>query len=281
LAGDEGLVRDIVARGLRSGHSRCAVFDTLLIPCLHQIGELWERGEIAVPDEHLASHTLTCVLHDLRPPPVTSPDAPTAVVSCAPLESHTIPALMAGDLLADAGWRVWQLGASAPAVELATFVRLRDPRLLVLTTSLTRHVTGVVSVTRALRDHTGTAVLAGGAGVRHVGEPSVIGADALGHRLADLLTFAGAVASGSPASPASPVVPRPAVAVDGVTSAACTLEHVATALHEAGTPLSISEIRECCGATSSQVGIALSRLERAGRVRFTGGRWKACSGDAS
>lgn len=270
LAGEADPVRALLAQALRSDHSRCVVYDTLLVPCLRQIGELWEHGEITVPDEHLASHTLTGVLHDLRTPPVTSPSAPTAVVSCAPLDGHRIPTLLAGDLLSDAGWRVWQLGSSSPADELAAFVRRHDPRLLVLTATMTRTMTGVVAVTRALRDHHGTAILAGGAGVKYVRDPSAVGVDALGHRLGDLLTFAATVAS----TTRTPARHLP-TAAGRAAATALQLEHVEVALREAGTSLSISEIGERCGTTNAQVGVVLTRLERSRRVRFIGGRWKA------
>lgn len=270
LGGDQDAVRDVLADALRSGRSRCAVYETLVIPCLHEIGLLWEHGEISVPDEHLASDSLTRVLTDLRSTPVADADAPTAVVSCAPLEGHTLPALLADDLLTDAGWRVWHMGSSAPPAQLAAFVQRREPQLLVLTSTLTRTVAGIAAVTRALQGPGRPAVLAAGEGVRHIVRPAVIGADALGRRLADLLAFAGLVSTGRVPGPDTP---RPAALRRP--PAGLLPEQVEVALQEAGTALTINEIGERCGATVGQVGTALTLLERAHRVRFTGGRWTA------
>jgi len=160
-------------------------------PCLREIGRLWQFGEITVPEEHLASETLMDVLQTLRAPPSIQPQAPWAVVSCAPTEGHVLPAVFARDLLEDAGWRVCFLGASMPADELAAFVRRREPQLLVLTTTQARSVPGAVAVARALRSGPGeTAILVAGAGVQGLGQASDVHADALGHDLADLVFFA-------------------------------------------------------------------------------------------
>lgn len=276
LAGDAAAVRDLLSRALRSGSTRAAVFEDVVNPCLREIGRLWQHGELSVPDEHLASETLTGALLELRCPPVTGDAAPTAVVSCAPLEHHCLPALMAADLLTDAGWQVWYLGASAPAAELAAFVRLREPRLLVLTTTMPRTLAGVVTVARALTGERGTAILAGGAGVEDVASPATIGVDALGRRLPDLLRFADTVL-GRAARPAGPGWS----AASRAPSAAGALagEHVEVVLREAGTALSLNEIGERCGASAPQVSRALTDLERDRRVRFTSaGRWRVVAG---
>lgn len=195
LEGDRTTSRVVLDGALLSGASRCAVFAEVVAPCLREIGDLWQRGELTVPEEHLASKILMGVLNELRLDVPSS--GPTAVVSCAPLERHVLPAVLARELLTDMGWRVWFLGASAPAADLVEFTRRRRPRLLVLTATLARSVTGVAAVTGAMRTDPGRpAVMVGGAGILGVGRPEAVGADALGRDFSDLVGFAAELAAG-------------------------------------------------------------------------------------
>jgi methanogenic corrinoid protein MtbC1 len=52
---DPPLANQTVADALDAGVSPAAVHSKILAPAMRQIGELWERGQISVGDEHVAT----------------------------------------------------------------------------------------------------------------------------------------------------------------------------------------------------------------------------------
>lgn len=97
------------------------VLDDVVHPVLTSIGEGWERGELSVADEHLATATLRAHLERMLAD-VRGGVRGVAVLACAPGERHELGLLMLGVLLRADGWQVAYLGADTPtadAVELA------------------------------------------------------------------------------------------------------------------------------------------------------------------
>lgn len=96
-------------------------------PTFAEIGEMWEKGQITVATEHLASNYLC---HRLLmwmvsgPPP--KPVAPI-VLACAPDEWHEGSLLMLGVLLRRKGWPIAYLGQNVPFPDLASFIRFNRP----------------------------------------------------------------------------------------------------------------------------------------------------------
>jgi MerR family transcriptional regulator, light-induced transcriptional regulator len=101
-------------------------------PVLSKIGEGWEKGDISVATEHLASNYLR---HRLLMWMVTGP-RPRAVKSiilaCSPGEFHEGGLLMLGVLLRRQGWPVAYLGQDVPFKDLSAFVKETQPSTVVL-----------------------------------------------------------------------------------------------------------------------------------------------------
>ena len=90
---------------------------------LSNIGIGWERGEVTVATEHLASHYLRQRLiswMNIGPPAF---NVPPAVLACAPGEYHEGGLLMFGALLRRRRWPVTYLGQSIPLNEVALLVK--------------------------------------------------------------------------------------------------------------------------------------------------------------
>jgi DNA-binding transcriptional MerR regulator len=101
-------------------------------PTLYAIGEGWERGNISVATEHLASNYLR---HRLLMWMLTGPTPKTKdqiVLACAPGEWHEGSLLMLGVLLRRQGWPVAYLGQNVPFSDLAAFINNINPRAVVL-----------------------------------------------------------------------------------------------------------------------------------------------------
>ena len=101
-------------------------------PALAAIGEAWERKQISVATEHLASNYLRHrLLMWMVTGPRTRPVNPI-VLACAPDEWHEGSLLMLGVLLRRRGWPVAYLGQNVPFSDLASFVQQILPSALVL-----------------------------------------------------------------------------------------------------------------------------------------------------
>ena len=68
------------------------------MPVLHDVGELWERGDLGVLHEHFVSSSFRGVLGELRMP-VQGDRVRTVVLACPPRELHDLPLELFGAML--------------------------------------------------------------------------------------------------------------------------------------------------------------------------------------
>ncbi|MDF1514354.1 MAG: MerR family transcriptional regulator [Anaerolineae bacterium] len=101
-------------------------------PTLRNIGIGWEKGNVTIATEHLASHYLRqrlTVWIKTGPPAF---DVPTTVLAGAPGEYHEGGLLMFGAMLRRRRWPVAYLGQSIPLVEVASFVKQTPTAAIVM-----------------------------------------------------------------------------------------------------------------------------------------------------
>lgn len=105
----------------------------LIGPTLCDIGVGWEKGEVDIATEHLATNYLRQhLLAWMRSGPPPYAVAPI-VLACAPGEWHEGSLLMFGALMRRRRWPIAYLGQSIPLPELAKFVRETKPPAVILT----------------------------------------------------------------------------------------------------------------------------------------------------
>jgi MerR family transcriptional regulator, light-induced transcriptional regulator len=109
----------------------------VLCPALHHVGWLWERGELSVAHEHLASGVVNRVMaywyfHILE----STVSKGKAIVTAGPNEFHALGSAMVGDALSVDGWRVIQLGANTPPEELAILFDELEPDMLLVSVTM-------------------------------------------------------------------------------------------------------------------------------------------------
>lgn len=108
-------------------------YQYVLTHALYTIGVLWERNEISVAEEHLATAIVGRVTSFLYGRFVGEPHKKgTAIVSAAPNEFHEVGARMVADILELDGWDVTYLGANLPGEELVAQLKQKKPFLLAL-----------------------------------------------------------------------------------------------------------------------------------------------------
>jgi methanogenic corrinoid protein MtbC1 len=153
-AADQLAAHGILERATGLGWSADELRCDLITPVMHEVGRRWERGEIGVADEHLATSVCEWLLFSIagRAPRDRDPAARRAIVGCSPGELHSLGALIVANVLTERGWRVLYLGDSTPPDAWPPIVRARAADVAVLTTTTPSAVAHVPGTLRAIHD---------------------------------------------------------------------------------------------------------------------------------
>ncbi len=128
LAGDRRKCNEIVSRFLNGGNSLPAMHVGLLQPALINIGLKWQRGQITVAHEHIATATAQSLMADyfsraMLPPP----NGKKAIFACIEGNEHVVGLRMVSDAFELAGWDVRFVGANTPSNALIAHIREWKP----------------------------------------------------------------------------------------------------------------------------------------------------------
>lgn len=127
---DDDAAQDVLRREReRLGLDR--LVGDVVIPVMRQVGLGWERGEVSVAQEHLATQLVRSALDRMADGWGTG-DGPQAWLACPPRELHDLPLLAYGLLLRERGWRVRFFGASTPLHDLRRALRVHRPEVVVV-----------------------------------------------------------------------------------------------------------------------------------------------------
>jgi len=137
LAGDRHTCQGVVEQLLASGVAIRHLYVGLFQHSLYQVGELWERNQISVATEHLATAITESLLTLVYPVIFRTPRCGRrAVVSCVANEYHQLGGKMVADILELNGWDSYFLGANTPVDALLELIEEKQPELLCLSLSV-------------------------------------------------------------------------------------------------------------------------------------------------
>jgi MerR family transcriptional regulator, light-induced transcriptional regulator len=138
LSADETSAEIAIREAMDAGLETAQIDDEIIAPALWLIGDLWERGEISVADEHAATEISIRVLALQREAQrVARTRGDYRVLLAAPAgELHIVALRMIDNLLRDAGYDVVMLGPDVPTEALATLVNRRPPHVVGLTSTM-------------------------------------------------------------------------------------------------------------------------------------------------
>jgi len=171
LRGDMVAARSI-ARSAAASHGYLKVATRLFQPALYAIGLMWQRNEITVAQEHLASAIAQNVLAQLYAAADFDPSSDRkALFAAAPENQHILGLRMVSDAFELAGWSVQYLGANTPTEALMAHVDTWRPEVVGLSASLVQHLSAVKEAVSALRDAFETqcpSILVGGIPINQI-----------------------------------------------------------------------------------------------------------------
>jgi methanogenic corrinoid protein MtbC1 len=134
LAGDEVAAELVIRESMEASLTVAEIDEQIIAPALWLVGELWERGEISVADEHLATEISLRILALQREAQrVAHERLERLVMLAAPAgEQHVVALRMVANLLRDAGYGAVMLGADVPPTALARSASRHQPDVICL-----------------------------------------------------------------------------------------------------------------------------------------------------
>jgi excisionase family DNA binding protein len=135
IAADEGKCRQVVLDLFLEGHRLSRIFDEVVAPAFHKIGDSWGCGEVEIYRERRACRICVRVLHELRS--VLSPPAvgPIALGGTPEGDFYDVPTMLVELVLRENGWQAASLGSSLPVETLIAAIQENQPKLFWLSVS--------------------------------------------------------------------------------------------------------------------------------------------------
>jgi MerR family transcriptional regulator, light-induced transcriptional regulator len=138
IAGDEVAAETTIREAMDAGITTAEIDEKIITPALWLMGELWERGEISVADEHLATEIAMRVLALQREAErVAEARRAHRVMLATPAgERHVVALRMVSNLLSGAGYWIVMLGADVPAEALVASVLRHRPDVICMSATM-------------------------------------------------------------------------------------------------------------------------------------------------
>jgi MerR family transcriptional regulator, light-induced transcriptional regulator len=152
LQGDRLAAQQVVMGAFHEGLTIRQIYLDVFQPALYEIGRLWERGQISVAQEHLATaitQTILARIYAETPLDITRDEI--ALVACLPGNHHQVGPRMVADFLALAGFDSRFLGADTPTDDLLTMIDEVKPAVIGLPSTLSSHVHAIQATIERIR----------------------------------------------------------------------------------------------------------------------------------
>lgn len=171
LAAIETLDGAGLADALQAGARRFGahgVLHKLVSPLVNEVGERWHNGTLTAASEHFATSTVRQFLSGLTKPFGGDARSPSIVVATPAGQLHELGVLLVCAVASNLGWRVTNLGASLPAIEIAGAAEKTKARAVALSIVYPADDPELPEELRALRKSlpAGTTMIAGGRAAR-------------------------------------------------------------------------------------------------------------------
>jgi methanogenic corrinoid protein MtbC1 len=168
LAGDE-IAAEVAIRGaLQAKLSNAEIDELIIAPALWLVGELWQRKEISVAEEHIATEISLRVLALQREAArLARARQEHLVMLAAPSgEQHVVALRMVANLLREAGYDAMMLGPDVPPQALATAAERHQPDVLCLSATMAGGSDQVlIAIHEVQQAWPGAAFIVGGRGL--------------------------------------------------------------------------------------------------------------------
>ena len=154
--GDGVAAELLTAEALGGGVAPEVIQSLVITPAMVRIGEMWERGELGVADEHLATsisqHALVRLFESMTAKRRRLPSAETVLLAAVEGQHHVLGLKMTADVLESFGHPILYLGADVPVASLRAFALEHQPALAGLGFGITSNVSCLADSIWALHE---------------------------------------------------------------------------------------------------------------------------------
>jgi methanogenic corrinoid protein MtbC1 len=170
---DQSAVKTVLNGLYMTNHDLASIYDDLLTPVLHRIGEMWMDGKLSVSEEHLASQTIRDGIIQLQDV-VIKPESThgKAFVLTLSEELHDIPAKMVQHILEQRGFQVLFSGQKTPAGDTVSVFKSYKPERVYLSSIYNENGPAAQREFNELKDlckEYGATLYVGGNGIAQLG----------------------------------------------------------------------------------------------------------------
>lgn len=152
LRGEKQAAFDAIMGEVKAGMAVRDLYASVLEPCLHEIGRLWEIDRIDVAKEHYVSAATTALMGQLFPHlDKPSSSKGTVVIVAIGGEQHEIGPRMVSDLLEEAGWRCYYLGTNIPTADIVRAIRDESADILAISATMLSGLDSVRNIISSIR----------------------------------------------------------------------------------------------------------------------------------
>ncbi|MDY6855416.1 MAG: cobalamin B12-binding domain-containing protein [Thermodesulfobacteriota bacterium] len=146
------------------GRSMEEILSNIIIPCMHQVGYLWEQNKISVAEEHTATGALRSAFDMFCQSIPSSEKIPyELILCCVPGNEHELIVEILAGYLETKGWKVRFIGHSTPEDELVRAISASTAFALLLSIALIAHLPSAKRLMERIKKEKGDIrILAGG-----------------------------------------------------------------------------------------------------------------------
>lgn len=137
IKGKRGPAQKIIQELIDNGCTLETIYLDFLKESMYKIGKKWEKNEISVAGEHMATAIVEGLLNFVYPQFEDRDSIGKSIIfACAEEEHHQVGIKMVADIFESKGWDTAFVGADTPTEELIKEIQEENPNMLGLSMSI-------------------------------------------------------------------------------------------------------------------------------------------------
>ena len=141
ITAEEKYIKTIITGLYLKGIPIYEIYDLLVLPVLHKIGEEWVCDNITIPEEHLASEVIRKAIYNLGESLETSHKVKDGFAICFSIagDNHELPLIMTKQILEQNSIKTFNLGTNVPVKDFSQMVLKTNPNLIIVSINYTEN----------------------------------------------------------------------------------------------------------------------------------------------
>lgn len=194
LKGNKGGCINYILNLNKNGWTAQEIYEEIFVPVMKKTGDLWEKGEVSVGEEHFISNVTLEIISQLHSGAMGSINYKEKILmSTVEEEDHKIALKIMENILSEKGYKTYFLGNKTSSRHLVDSIKQQDVKIVVLSITMKSLVSNLEKTIHMIREEISvhkTKIIVAGQGI--INEHDMIyrfGADAYGKSFNDVLSI--------------------------------------------------------------------------------------------